>query len=195
MPPSAAPEAPSRAAARVRFSRPKGAWLASIAAHAGVLGALSLAPAPLKGLPPDPVEPPSAGQGLYVHAKVRWAYPIPRWIRACFSQDELPVSIDYLRGYEDIAESETFEEEAGEPAGSARSDLPSFALRVNETPDWPIAQAVIECAQQASDAGWSGHGRAIVHVERHAQAGRGRLAQLGVDEAAMARTKTGDQGR
>ncbi|MNN18609.1 hypothetical protein D3C81_1318230 [compost metagenome] len=38
-------------------------------------------------------------------------------------------------------------------------------------------------------------GQCRMHVERHAQAGRGRLAQLGIDEAAMARAETGDQGR
>ncbi|WP_217494204.1 hypothetical protein [Janthinobacterium sp. HH106] len=38
-------------------------------------------------------------------------------------------------------------------------------------------------------------GQCRVGIERHAQAGRGRLAQLGIDEAAMARAETGDQGR
>jgi hypothetical protein len=165
MPPSSEREPEPRAcrASRARLTPSRGALAASLAAHAAVLGALALAAVPPADVPPE--KPQGDGQGRYVHVETHHsAFPLSPWVRACFDRNELRDEDEYLLPESARPQYEPFDYRGGAPDGWARLDAPYFG-RYSQDGAMMVYTAG-DCAQHASQAGWSGSGSVFVRVER-----------------------------
>lgn len=172
MPSPAEAPAVARPAPRARFPAiSRGAWVASLAVHAGVLGALWLAPVPLHAMAPLPSdEPERPAFGAYIHVEESHpAFPLPQWVQACFDRTELPTPDCCLRSEYDLPESESFGYLEGANDGWAPIEL---ANAPSNTPDIDaqfLGSAVRDCAMYASMAGYlRGRTSVFVRVERRA---------------------------
>lgn len=166
MPAPAEAPAVARPAPRARFPiLARGAWVASLAVHAAVLGALWLAPVPLHAMAPLPSdEPERVGFVAYLHAEESHpAFPLPQWVQACFDRTELPTPDCCLRGDYDLPESEPFGYLEGAKDGWAPIEL---TIPPSNNPDIDaqlVGSSVRDCAMYASMAG-SFRGRASVFI-------------------------------
>lgn len=172
VPPAVLPEASAPRASRARFRPFRGAWVASVAAHVAVLGAITFAPvpdSPVVAADPEPQE--SYPYDVFMHME-RWsAWPPPPWIQACFERTELvSPSYPFMSEY-DLPVTESYGYLRGATDGWARLDVSHYDPPPVDHAAREAAGAVSDCINRAAQAGWSGRGRVFLRLERRGDGG------------------------